>query len=175
VLAVGATGCVETGLYEKAALDLDGARRASAEKDLQIRLLQWQLASAGQQIQAMSARDAALLADAERRAQEASSATQALAERVKAKEQEAEKLALAVARAEEDAASAKHGPQGPSVRLRPEDVKRIEAAASARDADVARLLVRVEKALGDRASHPGERPQRVLDGDLVDPWEGSRK
>ena len=177
LLAAGATGCVETGLYEKAALDLDGARRENAQKDQQIRALQWQLAAAGQQMQSMSAQDAAVLADVERRATEALTANQALAALVLLKEQEAEKLSLAVARAEEEAA-AKHGPPGPTARLRPEDVKRIEAAASSRDAEVAKLLVRVEKLLEDRAAHAprtGERPQRVLDGDLVDPWDGSRK
>jgi hypothetical protein len=177
LLAAAATGCVETGLYEKAAVDLDGARRESAQKDQQIHALQWQLAAAGQQMQSMSAQDAAALADAERRVREASGANQVLAERVKLKEQEAEKLSLAVARAEEEA-SAKPGPPGSTVRLRPEDMKRIEAAASSRDAEVARLLARVEKLLDERAARvarPGERPPRVLDGDLIDPWDGNRK
>lgn len=177
LLVAGATGCVETGLYEKAAVDLDGARRENVQKDQQIRFLQWQLAAAGQQIQALSAQDAAALAEAERRVREALGANQALAERVKVNEQEAEKLSLAVARAAEEA-SAKPGPPGSTARLRPEDMKRIEAAASSRNAEVARLLARVEKLLDERAARvarPGERPPRVLDGDLLDPWDGSRK
>lgn len=177
LLAVGATGCVETGLYERAALDLDGARRDNAQKDQQIRALQWQLGSAGQQIQAITQQDAATIGDLERRVQGASVANQALAERLKIREQEAQKLAAAVARAEDDA-SAKHAPPGSTVRLRPEDLKRIEAAVGSRDAEVSKLLARVEKLLGDRAARaarPGERPPRVLDGDLVDPWDGDRK
>jgi hypothetical protein len=177
LLASGVTGCVETGLYEKAALDLDGARRENIQKDQQIRALQWQVASAGQQVQVISQQDAVILNDLERRLQEAGAASRALAEQLKAKAQEAEKLTLAVARAEDDA-SAKHGPQGPTVRLRPEDLKRIEAAASSRDAEVSKLLARVEKLLGARpaaATRPGERPPRVLEGDLIDPWDGERK
>ena len=177
LLASGVSGCVETGLYEKAALDLDGARRESLQKDQQIRALQWQLAAAGQQVQLVAQQDAATLAEMERRVQAATSATQALAARMTAKEQETAKLTQAVARAEDDA-SAKHGPPGPTVRLRPEDLKRIEAAAGAHDAELIKLLARVEKLLGDRgarAAHPGERPPRVLDGDLVDPWNGDRK
>ena len=177
LLAASMTGCVETALYEKAALDLDGARRESLQKDQQIRGLQWQLAAAGQQIQLVTQQDAATIADMERRAQEASAANRVLAARASAKEQEAAKLALAVARAEEEAA-AKPGPGGPSVRLRPEDLKRIEVAASARDAELTRLLARIEKILGDRSgrvTRPGERPERVLEGDLVDPWDGARK
>jgi hypothetical protein len=177
LLASGVTGCVETGLYEKAALDLDGARRENLQKDQQIRALQWQLAAAGQQVQLVAQQDAAVLAEMERRASEVSVENRALAERVKARDQEAARLTLAVARAEEDAA-AKHGPAGPTVRLRPEDLKRIEASASAHDAELLKLLARVEKILGGRAgsaAHPGERPPRVLDGDLVDPWDGDRK
>ncbi|MFS8070497.1 MAG: hypothetical protein ACMG6S_29380, partial [Byssovorax sp.] len=86
-------------------------------------------------------------------------------------------LTLAVARAEEEA-SAKRGPQGPTLRLRPEELKRIEDAASARDAEVSKLLARVEKLLGDRAvrvAGPGERPQRIVVDDLIDPWNGDRK
>jgi hypothetical protein len=177
LLASGMIGCVETGLYEKAALDLDGARRENLQKDQQIRALQWQLAAAGQQVQLVAQQDAATLAEMECRAQEAGVENRALAERVKARDQEAARLTLAVAHAEEDAA-AKHGPPGPTVRLRPEDLKRIEAAAGAHGAELTRLLARVEKILGDRgarAAHPGERPPRVLDGDLVDPWDGDRK
>lgn len=178
LLAAGVTGCVETGLYEKAALNLDGARRENLQKDQQIRALQWQLAAAGQHVQALAQQDAATIAEMEHRVQEDSAANRVLAARVAAKEQEAAKLTLAVARAEEDAASAAHGPAGPSARLRPEDLKRIEAAASGRDAEVTKLLARIEKILADRsarAARPGERPQRVVDGDLVDPWDGDRK
>lgn len=177
LLAAGATGCVETGLYEKAALDLDGARRENGLKEQQIRALQWQLASAGQQLQALSQQDAVALASLDRRVQEAAAANRALAERLKTREQEAEKLTLAVARAEEEA-SAKRGPQSPTLRLRPEELKRIEDAASARDAEMSKLLARVEKLLGDRAARvaaPGERSQRIIVDDLIDPWNGDRK
>lgn len=179
LLASGVMGCVETGLYEKAALDLDGARRESLRKDQQIRALQWQLAAAGQQVQSMAQQDAAAIAEAERRAQESATANRLLADRLTAKEQDTARLTLAVQRAEEDAAtSSKHGPPGPTARLRPEDLKRIEAAAGGRDADLTKLLARVEKILADRAARgarPGERPQRVVEGDLVDPWDGERK
>jgi hypothetical protein len=177
LLASGVTGCVETGLYEKAALDLDGARRENLQKDQQLRALQWQLAAAGQQAQLLAQQDAAALAEAERRGQEAVVANRSLAERLAAREQETARLKLAVAQAEEDAAT-KHGPPGPTVRLRPEDLKRIEAAASSHDTELSKLLARVEKILGDRAARTartGERPARVLDGDLVDPWDGDRK
>jgi chromosome segregation ATPase len=170
---------VETGLYEKAALDLEGSRRESLQKEQQIRALQWQLAAAGQQVQAITQRDAATIAEMEQRAQEDSAANRVLAARVAAKEQEAAKLTAAVARAEEDAAAAPRGPAGPTARLRPEDLKRIEAAATVRDAELTKLLARVEKILADRsgrAARPGDtRPQRVLEGDLVDPWDGARK
>lgn len=177
LLAAGVTGCVETGLYEKAALDLDGARRENGLKEQQIRALQWQLASAGQQLQALSQQDAAALASLERRVQEGSATNRALAERLKTREQETEKLTLAGARAEEEA-SAKRGPPGPTLRLRPEELKRIEDAASARDAEVSKLLARLEKFLGDRAARvagPGERSQRIIVDDLIDPWNGDRK
>jgi small-conductance mechanosensitive channel len=177
LLAAGPTGCVETGLYEKAALDLDGARRENGRKEQQIRELQWQLASAGQQLQALSQRDAAALASLDRRVQEASAANRALAERLKTREQEAEKLTLAVARAEEEA-SAKRGPPGPTHRLRPEELKRIEDAAGSRDAEVSKLLARVEKLLENRAARvagPGGRPSVGVDGEIIDPWNGDRK
>ncbi len=178
MLAAGVTGCVETGLYEKAALDLDGARRESLQKDQQIRALQWQLAAAGQQVQSLAQQSAAAMAEMELRAQEGAAANRVLTARVTAKEEEAAKLGLAVAHAEADSASAAHGPAGPAVRLRPEDLRRIEAAVSGRDAELTKLFARFEKILADRgsrAARPGERPQRVLDGDLVDPWDGERK
>ena len=174
LLSSGVSGCVETGLYEKAAQDLDGARRESLQKDQQIRALQWQLAAAGQQVQLVTQQDAAALAEAERRAQEATASNRALAERLLAKEQEAARLAVALAHADDDA-SAKHAPPGTTVRLRPEDLKRIEAAASSRDAELTKLLARIEKILGARAARSGERAPRVLEGDLVDPWDGERK
>ena len=177
LLAAGVTGCVETSLYEKAALDLDGARRENGQKEHQIRVLQWQLASAGQQLQAAAQKDSTALADLDRRVQEAAEANRALAERLKAREQEAEKLTLALARAE-DEASAKRGPQGPTLRLRPEELKRIEDAAGSRDAEVSKLLARVEKLLGDRAARaagPGERSPRGVVDELIDPWNGDRK
>lgn len=173
LLAAGATGCVEAAVYEKTALDLDGARRDNALKEQQIRALQWQLASAGQQVQAISQQNAAVLADFDRRLQETAAANRALAERVKAKEQEAEKLSLDVARAEEEASS-KHGPPGATARLRPEDLRRIEAAASSHDAEVIKLFARLEKILSDRAHTPAPG-QRMVDSDLVDPWQGDRK
>ncbi len=177
LLAAGATGCVESGLYEKTARDLDVSRRENGVKEQQIRALQWQLASAGQQMQAISQQDAMVLADLDRRVQEATAANRALAERLKTREEEAEKLTLAVARAEEEA-SAKRGPPGPTVRLRPEDLKRIEAAAASRDPEVSKMLARMEKILSDRAARaaaPGERAQRFVDSDLIDPWNGDRK
>jgi chromosome segregation ATPase len=177
LLAAGATGCVETALYEKTALDLDVSRRENGQKEQQIRALQWQLASAGQQMQAISQQDATVLADLDRRMQEATAANRALADRLKEREEEAEKLRLAVARAEDEAAS-KHGPVGPTIRLRPDELRRIEAAASSRDPEMSKLLGRLEKILADRAARaavPGERPQRVVDSDLVDPWNGDRK
>lgn len=177
LLAAGATGCVESSVYEKAAYDLDASRRENSQKEQQIRALQWQLASAGQQMQAISQQDAVVLADLDRRMQEATAANRALAERLKEREQEAEKLSRAVARAEEEASS-KHGPAGPTIRLRPEELRRIEAAASSRDPEVSKLLGRLEKILSDRAAGvavPGERPPRVVDSDLIDPWNGDRK
>ncbi len=126
-------------------------------------------------MQAISQQDAIVLADLDRRVQEATAANRALAERLKTREEEAEKLTLAVARAEEEA-SAKRGPPGPTVRLRPEDLKRIEAAASSRDPEVSKMLARMEKILSDRAARAvNERPQRVIDSDVVDPWLGDRK
>ena len=177
LLAAGATGCVESGLYEKATRDLDVSRRENGQKEQQIRALQWQLASAGQQMQAISQQDAIVLADLDRRVQEATAANRALAERLKTREEEAEKLKLAVARAEEEA-SAKRGPPGPTVRLRPEDLKRIEAAASSRDPEVSKMLARMEKILSDRAARAataGERSPRFVDTELIDPWNGDRK
>lgn len=175
LLAAGVTGCVETSLYEKAALDLDGARRENGLKEHQIRVLQWQLASAGQQLQAATQKDSTALADLDRRVQEAAEANRALAERLKAREQEAEKLTLALARAE-DEASAKRGPQGPTLRLRPEELKRIEAAVSSRDAAVSKLIARLEQIL-DRAAaaSSGQRPPRGVENEIVDPWNGGRK
>lgn len=176
LLAAGATGCVETALYEKSALDLDRARRDNGMKEQQIRALQWQIASAGQQYQELSQKDAAALADLDRRVQEAAEANRVLAERLKTREREAEKLTLALARAE-DEASAKRGPQGPTLRLRPEELKRIEAAVSARDAEVSKLVARVEQLL-DRAAaaaSTGQRPPRGIESDVVDPWTDGRK
>ena len=175
LLAAGVTGCVQTALYEKAALDLDGARRENGLKEQQIRVLQWQLASAGQQLQAVTQKDSAALADLDRRVQEAAEANRALAERLKTREQEAEKLTLALARAE-DEATAKRGPQGPTLRLRPEELKRIEAAVSSRDAAVSKLIARLEQLL-DRAAaaSSGQRPPRGVESDVVDPWTGGRK
>lgn len=177
LLSAGLTGCVETALYERAALNLDGARRDNGLKDQQIRALQWQLASAGQHHQVLTQKDAVALAELDRRMQEASAANRALAERLKAREKEIEKLTLALAHAEEEAA-AKRGPQGPTVRLRPEELKRLEAAVSARDAEVSELIARVEKLLAERAAaaaSPGERPPRGIETDVVDPWNGGRK
>lgn len=177
LLAAGATGCVGSAAYEKAAFDLDTSRRENVLKEQQIRALQWQLASAGQQMQAISQQDAVVLADLDRRVQEATTANRALAERLKEREQEAAKLTLAVARAEEEAAS-RHSPTGPTLRLRPEELRRIEVAASARDPEMSKLLGRLEKILSERSARvavPGERPPRVVDGDLIDPWSGDRK
>src|SRR6478736_5301674 len=82
LLVVGATGCVETSLYEKAALDLDRARRENGQRDVHIRALQLQIGFLSQQMQNSSKQSAIVVESLERRVHEDAVAKQQLAEQL---------------------------------------------------------------------------------------------
>jgi hypothetical protein len=169
-LASFATACVETATYEKAESQLDEARRAGAQKDQQVRVLQWQMATLDQQLRVAEQRSEAAQQKLYAQVQQLVAQNGELAERLS--KEERERTALLAA----GAASLPTGKDAKSAAARPEDLRRLIAAFDARNAQILEELARIERVLGNR-SHgdaPRDRPSSM--GDVVDPWGfGSRK
>jgi DNA anti-recombination protein RmuC len=173
-LALGATGCVETSLYEKTALQLEEAHRAATQKDQQIRALQWQLAQLGQQLYEAQQRTEAYQGQLQAQIQKLGAQNAELAERL-TREERARATLLAATVAESASPPGRAG-------ARPDDVRRLIAAVDARNAQIVEQLGRIERHLGSRPGLGGDAaggagartPQPG--GDIVDPWGfGSRK
>jgi septal ring factor EnvC (AmiA/AmiB activator) len=171
-LLAGATGCVEASVYEKTAGQLDVAGRAIQQKDQQIRTLEWQVVMLSQQL-----REAQLRGEASQRelgAQVAQLGAQnaALTERVKAAEEARERLATFLA--------ADDG-KAPGGKSRPDELRRLAAALDAQNAKLIERIGRLEqkidaRAAEDRSQPKPPRPDRNVEGDVVDPWGfGARK
>ena len=174
LLPLGPLGCVETGIYEKTASQLEEVRRASARKDEEIRAYQWQAAALGQQLRDAQARGEALQRELSTQVQQLTASNASLTERLK--KVESERTALALAASEPPPATRDGRPLAAS--LRPEDLRRMIAATDARNAQIVEELARIERLLGSapRAAPVESRSQAAQGGDVVDPWGfGSRK
>jgi len=180
-LVLGQLGCVESGAYDKAAAQLEGARIAVAQKDVQLRAFQWQLDTLAQQLREGQQRSDALQREREAQLQQLATVNGTLTERVKRLELErADLLQAESLRATEPTGSGRGG-------LRPDEVRRLLAVNAARDAQIVEELARIERALAAVTGTPSaprrsagsssdvaSRPGAAVD--VVDPWGfGSRK
>jgi DNA repair exonuclease SbcCD ATPase subunit len=173
VLAIGAAGCVETAAYEKAAAELDQARRTAAYKDQQIQAYQWQIAVLGQQLREAQARSEAQQRELGSRLQQLGEANAELAGKLR----EAEARRVPFPPAEEPPPPT--GKPRPDDKARVEDLRRMIAAVDARNAQLAEAVARIERILSrshPEAEPPRKPPPQAAPADLVDPWGfGSRK
>jgi chromosome segregation ATPase len=174
LLLVGAAGCVETSVHEKVTAQLEQAGRANQQKDQQLRGLEWQLVSLGQQFRESAARSEAMERDIWTQLQQAAAANATLQERLKRAESERTSLTTAIV---EDAAGAKGKPAG--AQLRPEELRRLLAALDTRNAQLLERINHLEQLIQTRTANAGALPfTRPEPGviDVVDPWGfGSRK
>jgi mevalonate kinase len=169
-------GCVDSTALDKTTNELDQIRRSEAQKDQQIQALQWQVGALGQRFQAAATQVESERRETDKKLADLAAENHDLAEKLRMKQDEAVRLAAAV-RDAEDLASQKPGAGGGGARLRPEDVRRIEAAVAARDAELSKTLARIERLLAQRSGgsdRAQERPARTIGSDLTDPW-GDRK
>ena len=177
-LLFGVTGCVETSVYDKAAAQLELAGRANQQKDQQLRALEWQVVSLGQQFRESAQRSEATQREIWGQLQQAAAANAALQERLKKSESERASLASNVV---EEAAGGAGGKQG--AQLRPDELRRLLAGVDARNAQLLERINHLEQHLdqlilsrateGGTRAHPRPEPGVI---DVVDPWGfGSRK
>jgi septal ring factor EnvC (AmiA/AmiB activator) len=182
LLLLGLTACVETSVYEKTAAQLEQASRASQQKDQQLRALEWQVVTLGQQFRESAARSEAMQREIWAQLQQASAANATLTEQLK--KAESDRTSLAVNVAAEAAGGAKGKP--PAAQLRPEDLRRLLAALDARNNQLLERINHLEQLIqahpAGGATLPFPRPEggapRHEPGpiDVVDPWGfGSRK
>ena len=175
VLLFASTGCVETSVYDRTAAQLEQAGRASQQKDQQLRALEWQVVSLGQQFRDSAARSEAIERELWAQLQQATAANAALQERLKRAESERASLASNLV---EEAAVAKGSP---AVQLRPDELRRLLAAVDARNTQLLERISHLEQLIQSRTAEavarPHPRPEPTGPGtDVVDPWGfGSRK
>lgn len=175
LLLVASTGCVETSVYDRTAAQLEQLGRASQQKDQQLRALEWQVVSFGQQFRESAARSDAIQRDLWAQLQQATAANAALQERLKRAESERASLASNVVG---EAAVAKGNP---AVQLRPDELRRLLAAVDARNTQLLERINHLEQLIQSRTAEavarPHARPETTGVGtDVVDPWGfGSRK
>ncbi len=172
--ALGAlsSGCVESGTYEQATTQVLNARVAVAQKDVQIRAYEWQLATLTQQLREWQQR--AEVRDREREAQiqQLTATNASLAERVKQIEQERADLLKAESAQAADPRTPGREPRG----LRPDEVRRLMAAAEARNLQILEELARIQRSLGSRPPPNPPDGGGARASDVMDPWGfGSRK
>jgi hypothetical protein len=181
VFPLAQAACVDNAVHEQTVQKLEETRRALAVKDTEIRAYQWQLASVAQQIQETQARSDAREKELHAQMRELAAASAALGERLKKVEIEGAVLAAAPPPAPGDAGrDARPG-------VRPEELRRLFAAADARNALVLEQLARIERLLSGGAGAPGLPAAGVAPGsrqrgpqpppaEILDPWNfGSRK
>ena len=169
-----AAGCVETGTYEKAVSDLGQARHAGARKDEELRAYQWQVSVLEQQLRDAQQRSDALRQDFFTQVQQLTAANASLGERLNKVTSERAALTLALS-------SESTKPEGRDGKVIPRDgspdaLRRMLAAADARNAQILEVLQRLERLLGARPA--GDAPSinhPEAAADVLDPWGGSRK
>jgi len=163
--------CVDNAVHEQTVQKLDDTRRALAVKETEIKAYQWQLATVAQQIQETQARSDAREKELYAQLRDLAATTAALGERLKKVESEGTALTLASSTPAGEPAR-----DGRDVRpgLRPEELRRLFAAADARNALVLEQLARIERLLSGGAALPaGSAPPRRPSSpgaDVRDPW-----
>jgi septal ring factor EnvC (AmiA/AmiB activator) len=153
------TGCVETAVYEKTAAQLDASMKAAAQKDQQIRGLEWQVAVLAQQVREAELRAGAAQRETAAQLRELAAQNAALMERIKKEEEDRRRLVSEVA--------ADDG------KKRPEDLRRLLAAVDAQNARLLERLGKLEQkidARGVEAPRKAPGSGRTIDADIVDPW-----
>jgi DNA repair exonuclease SbcCD ATPase subunit len=169
LVALGAAGCVESATYDKAASELDQARRAGQQKEQQVRALEWQLATLGQQFREAQIRNEASQRELAQRLQQLNAANESLEVRLKKEESHRPSVPFPV----------QEEPLPAVGRARPDDLRRLMTALEARNVQLVEALARIEKLLAAR----GEQDRRAAGsatspplGEVVDPWGfGTRK
>jgi septal ring factor EnvC (AmiA/AmiB activator) len=172
-LPMATTACVESGVHEQTEQKLSESRQALAVKDTEIRAYQWQAANLAQQLHEAQQRSDALHRDLLAQIQQLTTANAALGERLK--RLEGERTALILAPPGDPGSPTRDKPG-----VRPEELRRMIAAADARNALIVEELARIERALtgGAAAPVPSSRPpvHEAAGRDVLDPWGlGSRK
>jgi hypothetical protein len=173
-LALGAEGCVETATFEKVQGQLDEAQRAAAQKDQQIRVLQWQLGVLDQQFRASEQRHEVAQQAMHAEVQRLGAANLELGERIN---KEARDRAALLAAASAPLPSSTD-PKGAHAPPRPEDLRRMLLTFDARNTQILEELARIERLLANRPprADPPPRERPTPGGDVIDPWGfGSRK
>ncbi len=172
---------MEAGTYEKAASQLEEARRAEVQRNTEIRALQWQIAMLGQQLAEAEQRHDASQRELHAQVQQLTGTNAGLAERLK--KSESDHAALLLTLSAESQAAANTTPRDP----RADDLRRRMALAEARSAAILEELGRIERLLGEARQPPsrstirpgadegGARRGTAAAGDVVDPWGGSRR
>ncbi|MFT3764674.1 MAG: hypothetical protein QM820_04015 [Minicystis sp.] len=175
-IAAGTTGCVETSVYEKTSSQLEAATRAGQQKDQQIRALEWQVVTLAQQMREAQLRSEAAQRELGAEVQRLVQANAALAEKLKAKDDEGGRPPLPFP-----------GDDGPGAtpieRRRNEDLRRLVKALDAQNTRLMERLTRLEQKIDARAGEDRSRPRAAArpdpaasSGDIVDPWGfGARK
>jgi uncharacterized membrane protein YccC len=169
--------CVDNAVHESTVQKLEEARRSLAVRETEIKAYQWQLATVAQQIQESQARSDAREKELYAQLRDLAATTAALGERLKKVESEGAAMALA-----SSAPAGDPGRDGRDVRpsLRPDELRRLFAAADARNALVLEQLARIERLLSGGPGGPGAPalpaantvPRRppLPGADVRDPW-----
>lgn len=174
-LALGSAACVEAGTYERTASQLEEARRAAVQREMEIRALRWQISALGQEISEAQQRDDASQRELHAQVQQLTATNATLAERLK--KSESDHAALLLAASAESAATGRHDP-------RADDLRRRMALAEARSAAILDELGRIERILTQPHLRPTIQPAAAetalpratsAAGDTIDPWGGSRR
>lgn len=170
------TACVEANVHEQTQHKLAEVERTLSSREAESRAYQWQVGTLAQQLRESQQRTDALQRELHAQIKELAATNAALAERLK--KLEGERAALILATSNEAAAQARDG----KAAVRPEDLRRMLAAADARNAAILDTLLRMERLMGAPAASPKTPGEAAPPGrlgppaDVIDPWGfGSRK
>jgi len=166
-LLAGATGCVETSVYDKTAGQLDLASRSVQQKDQQIRALEWQVVMLSQQLREAQLRGEASQRDLGGQVAQLGAQNAACAERVKAAEAARERLSSFMA--------ADEGAPTSGGRPRPDELRRLAAALDAQSAKLMERIGRLEQKIDAHAAEARSQPHKPppdpnADGRAINPW-----
>lgn len=173
LVPAASTACVETGVHEQTVQKLEETRRALTQRETELRAYQWQAATLTQQLHDAQQRSDARERELHAQVQRLTGESAGLAERLKTLE--SERASLIAASGGDSAAPGRDGKTG----VRPEELRRMIAAADARNAAIVEELTRIERLLG--RAPPALPPLPFPSGDsgggtdVRDPWSFSSR